>query len=76
MPLISNLENLPELAFDFVIVGGGSAGCVLASRLSEDNACKVLLVNANGKPEAKLVASTASMRRFNNDSNGFKDTAN
>ena len=32
--------------FDYVIVGGGSAGCVLAARLSEDAECEVLLVEA------------------------------
>ena len=44
---MTNPDN--ERLFDYVIVGAGTAGCVLANRLSEDEAIRVCLIEAGPK---------------------------
>ena len=59
--------------FDYVIVGGGSAGCVLAARLAEDPGCRVLLLeagpDAGGLEDVQVPAAYGRLLRTRYDWN-------
>ncbi|MNZ24256.1 Alcohol dehydrogenase [acceptor] [compost metagenome] len=47
--------------FDYLVVGGGSAGCVIASRLSEDPSISVCLIEAGGSDSSVLIHAPVGM---------------
>jgi len=49
---------------DYVIVGAGSAGCVLANRLSEDPKVSVLVLEAGGKDNSIFMKIPLAWRQI------------
>lgn len=52
---------MPSDSFDYLIIGAGTAGCVLAARLSEDAAIRVCLIEAGGSEQHPYITIPAAV---------------
>ena len=51
----------PEESFDYIVICAGTAGCVLAARLSENPACRVCLIEAGGSERHPFIHIPAAV---------------
>lgn len=71
IPNLINIGEAQKYTYDYIIVGGGTAGCILASRLSQNTEVSVLLIEAGGtfSPFAMVPFLTSQQQKTFNDWN-------
>jgi len=67
--------DVESLQWDFVVIGAGSAGCVLARRLSEDAQRRVLVLEAGGEDYSPFIRVPAGFPKLNADKYNWQYTA-
>ena len=58
---MNSADTQPDREFDYIVIGAGTAGCLLAARLSEQKSLRVCLIEAGGSERHPYISIPAAV---------------
>ena len=73
MPAERSEDGVRGLKVDYIIVGAGAAGCVMAHRLTEDPGCRVLLLESGGPDDSPRIRTPGRFLSLQDSAHDWSD---